>query len=93
MDLETAEKLSVLMMRIVAQLDQSTAYVRDHCTSKEFEAYRRVAGQVMGTIYVDIEEKLWAEHPQLRPESLGGRYRVDDDVLGPAFYRAEDEGA
>jgi hypothetical protein len=91
MELEVAEKLSVLMMRIAAQLDQSTAYVRDTCTRKEFEAYRRVAGQVIGTIYVDIEENLWAEHPQLRPQSLGGQYPVDDNVLGPPFYRAEGE--
>jgi hypothetical protein len=90
MELEVAEKLSVLMMRIVAQLDQSTAYVRDNCSRKEFEDFRRVAGQVMGMIYVDIEEKLWAEHPQLRPQSLGGRYHVDDTVLGPPFYRAKD---
>ena len=93
MELETAEKLSVLMMRIVAQLDQSIAYVRDRCARQEFEAYRRAAGQVMGAIYVDIEEKLWTEHPQLRPESLGGQYRVHDDVLGPVFYRGEDEKA
>jgi hypothetical protein len=85
MELEVAEKLSVLMMRIVAQLDQSTAYVRDNCSRKEFEDFRRVAGQVMGMIYVDIEEKLWAEHPQLRPQSLGGQYHVDDTVLGPPF--------
>jgi hypothetical protein len=91
MELEVAEKLSVLMMRVVAQLDQSTAYVRDTCTREEFEAYRRVAGQVIGTIYVDIEEKLWGEHPQLRPQSLGGQYPVNDELLGPPFYRGEDE--
>jgi hypothetical protein len=91
MKLEVAEKLSVLMMRVVAQLDQSTAYVRDNCTRTEFEAYRKVAGQVMGTIYLDIEEKLWSEHPQLRPENLGGSYRVDDAVLGPPFYRGDEE--
>jgi hypothetical protein len=86
MKLEVAEKLSVLMLRIAAQLDQSVAYVRDNCDRKEFEAYRRVAGQVMGTIYVDIEERLWTQHPHLRPASLGGKFKVDADVLGPPFY-------
>jgi hypothetical protein len=86
MDLEVAEKLSALMLRVVAQLDQSVAFVRDTCERTEFEAYRRVAGQVIGTIYVDIEEKLWRQHPHLRPESLGGKYKVDDALLGPPFY-------
>jgi hypothetical protein len=74
------------MMRIAAQLDQSTAYVRDHCNPQEFEAYRRVTGQVLGTIYLEIEEKLWTEHPRLRPQSLGGEYHLDEKLLGPAFY-------
>jgi hypothetical protein len=86
MELEVAEKLSVLMLRVASQLDQSVAYVRDHCDRKEFESYRRTAGQVIGTIYVDIEEKIWKQHPQLRPESLGGSFKVDERVLGPPFY-------
>jgi len=93
MDREVAEKLSVLMLRVVAQLDQSVAYVRDNCDRREFEAYRRVAGQVIGTIYVDIEEKMWTQHPHLRPESLGGRFKVDAAVLVPPFYSDGDADA
>jgi hypothetical protein len=91
MDSKVAERLSLLMTRIGAHLDQSTAYVRDTCTKEEFESYRQVVGRVMGAIYLDIEEKIYAEHPQLRPKQLDGPYEVDPSVFEPAFYMSDRE--
>jgi hypothetical protein len=86
MDIEDAEKLSRLMIRLSSNLNQSVAYVRDHCSEAEFESYRSAVGKVMGDIYLEIEEKIWREHPSLRPEEMGGPFKVDESVYQPHFY-------
>jgi hypothetical protein len=85
-DVKVAEALSLLMMRINSNLNDSVAYVRDHCDPEELHWYRREVGEVMGAICLGIEEILWAEHPQLRPEQMDGPYRVDPANWEPRFY-------
>jgi hypothetical protein len=67
MDIKVAEALSLLMMRINSNLNDSVALVRDKCSAEDLHWYRREVGKVMGAVYLDIEEKLWAEHPGLKP--------------------------
>jgi hypothetical protein len=86
MDIKVAEALSLLMMRINSNLDDSVALVRDKCSVEEFQWYRREVGKVMGALYLDIEEKLWAEHPELRPREMDGNYVVDPSKFEPRFY-------
>lgn len=86
MDSNVAERLSILMLRTSAHLDQSTAFVHDTCSKEEFEAYRAAVGRIMRAIYLDIEEKIFAEHPQLRPKTLDGPYEVDPAIFEPRFY-------
>jgi len=86
MDAKVAEALSLLMLRINANLDDSVAFVRDNCHPEELKWYRTEVGKVMGAICLDIEEMLWAEHPQLRPETLDGPYRVNLENWEPRFY-------
>ncbi len=93
MDIPTAEKLSLLLMRINASLDDSVAFVRDHCDVHDLNWWRREVGKVMGAIYLDIEEKLWTQHPELRPREMNGTYKVDPTIFEPRFYavrRADD---
>jgi hypothetical protein len=40
----------------------------------------------MGAVYLDIEEKLWAEHPGLKPREMDGSYDVDPSIFEPRFY-------
>jgi hypothetical protein len=89
MESKVAERLNALIARTVAHLDQSIAYVRDTCSKEEFEVYRRSVGQVMGILYVEVEEKLWSEHPHLRPRKMGGTHEPDPSVLEPPFYGQE----
>jgi hypothetical protein len=74
------------MLQINSKLQDSIAFVRDSCPADEFEAYRKAAGGVMGSILLDIEEPIYTEHPLLRPEGLDGPYRVDPIILDPRFY-------
>ncbi len=93
MDKEAAEKLSVLMMQINAMLDQSVAFVRDHDTDENFEEYRQVIGKIMGSLYLDVEEKIWHKHPELRPKQMDGPYEVDESIFEPRFYIYKNENS
>ena len=89
MDKKSAEKLSILMMQISAKINDSVAFVRKHDTDGLFEKYPRIAGEIMGTIYLDIEEKLWQKYPELRPTQMEGSYEVDPKIFEPRFYEWE----
>jgi hypothetical protein len=86
MDIKVAETLSLLMMRINSNLNDSVALVRDACSGEDLQWYRREAGKVMGALCLDIEERLWAEHPSLRPREMDGDYLVDPANFEPRFY-------
>ncbi|HVK55416.1 MAG TPA: hypothetical protein VM532_10355 [Burkholderiales bacterium] len=83
---EVAEKISVLMLQLNSKLNDSISFVRDNCSKEEFEAYRKVAGMLMGSILLDIEEPIYQEHPTLRPHDLDGPYKVDPRIFEPRFY-------
>jgi hypothetical protein len=40
----------------------------------------------MGAVYLDIEERLWTEHPDLKPREMDGSYTVDPSNIEPRFY-------
>ena len=86
MDIKVAEALSLLMMRINSNLNDSVAFVRDKCSAEDLHWYRREVGKVMGALCLDIEEKLWAQHPDLRPREMDGDYVVDSSNFEPRFY-------
>ena len=86
MDIKVAEALSLLMMRINSNLNDSVALVRDACSAEDLQWYRREAGKVMGALCLDIEERLWVEHPSLRPREMDGDCLVDPANFEPRFY-------
>jgi hypothetical protein len=40
----------------------------------------------MGASCLDIQEKLWAQHPSLRPREMDGNYVVDPSNFERRFY-------
>jgi hypothetical protein len=91
MDIEVAEALNLLMMRINSNLNDSVAFVRDKCNPEELKWYRREVGKVMGATCLDIQEIIWAEHPSLKPIEMGGTYVVDPSNFEPRFYAVRRE--
>ena len=87
MDIKTAEALSLLIMRINSQLNDSVAFVRDKGSAEDLHWYRREAGKIMGSLYLDVQERLWSEHPSLRTREMDGDYSVDPSNFEPRFYR------
>lgn len=86
MDAQVAEKLSLLMLRLCGQLDDSLALVRDTCPNATYEEYRRTIGNIIASIHLEISERIYQEHPSLRPKQLDGPYEVDPQIYEPRFY-------
>lgn len=91
MNKDEAEKLSVLLLQLVAKLDESAAFVRDKDTKENWDKYRQAVGRAMGEICLEFEEPLWKRFPELKPEPLGGPYKIDPAIYQPTFYSGEDE--
>jgi len=83
-----AEKISILMMQINSKVNDSAAFVRDNGTDKEYQEYKRNAGQVTKNI-LDIASRIYVDHPNLKPQQLGGKYQVDESIFADRFYAWE----
>jgi hypothetical protein len=70
MDHATAERLEKIMRDVGARIDESVRVVMDGCDKDEFHRYRGTAGQLMGSIFLDILKPIYAAHPDLMPAEL-----------------------
>jgi hypothetical protein len=70
MDRATAEQVEKIMADVIRQLDESVALVQTKCGPEEFHRYRRTVGKVMGEIFLDIQQPLYNQHPELTPPGL-----------------------
>ncbi|MCF7223819.1 hypothetical protein [Marilutibacter chinensis] len=83
---EEAESLSIALLQIVSRLDQSAAFVQDKDNKASWDKYQHAVGRAMAAVSLDLAEPLWARFPELRPEQLGGPYKVDLGIYEPRFY-------
>jgi len=90
MNRDEAEQLSVLLMQLVAKLDQSAAFVKDKDSKENWRSYCQAVGRAMGEICLELEEPLWKRFPELKPEYLGGPYKIDKAIYEPRFYKPEE---
>jgi hypothetical protein len=67
---KTAKKVEQTMRTCSAALDESVRLVMDTCSEGEFKAYRKVIGQIMGSIYLDVMRPIHRRFPDLEPEEL-----------------------
>jgi hypothetical protein len=76
MNKAVAEQTSLLLLKVTAQLDAQLAKLQSQCSDDEFQQYRRGFGYVLGYMLTEIMNPIYAEHPELKPEQLGGTYQV-----------------
>lgn len=69
LDRDVSEKLSVFTIQISEKLNESIAFVHDHAPKESYESYRKVIATLIATLYLDIQERLWRDYPELRPMS------------------------
>ena len=83
---QEAEQLSIALMRVVGLLNQTAAFVKDKDNKEHWDIYRQAVGKAMGEVCLELEEPLWKRFPNLKPETLGGPFKVNPNIHEPKFY-------
>jgi hypothetical protein len=65
-DPETAKRISELMLRITAELNESVRMAEGNLPPDEFSKYRRSVGAIMAEI-LEVLNPLYSLHPGLKP--------------------------
>ena len=81
---DVAERMSLVLIEQSAQLNALVRLIQSTSTTEEFRKYRRGVGKVMAEILLELLNPIYAEHPDLKPEGLGGPYRVDESTYASA---------
>jgi hypothetical protein len=61
------------MRECSALLNESVRRVMETCPEDEFKAHRRVVGQIMGSIYLDVLQPIHRKYPDLEPDEMRHR--------------------
>jgi hypothetical protein len=77
-----AEQTSLLLLQVSAKLDAQLRILETQCAEEEFQVYLRGFGYVLGYMFTEIMTPIYTEHPELRPEQLGGPYRIPPSTYG-----------
>jgi hypothetical protein len=67
MKIELATKITSDLVKISGDFDETLRLIETNCNQDEFRSYRKAFGNLMGTMYLDILEPLFKEHPSLIP--------------------------
>ena len=87
MNKEAAEKFQILAIQFSGWLNGRLNDLSRECTEEELKEMRKYFGQAMGSMFLDVMKPMYLEHPELKPEELGGPYKVDRRI-----YFDQDDG-
>jgi hypothetical protein len=65
-----AQETSTLMLEYGARLDGLVAQAQAVCPESEFRNFRRAIGTVMGHMLLEVMNRLYCKHTDLKPEQL-----------------------
>jgi hypothetical protein len=65
-----AEVISRELLDCSAKLDQSVSILAGVLSSEDYQRYRGLVGQIMGSLYLDILREIFEQYPDLEPDSL-----------------------
>ncbi len=67
-DRPTAEKISQIMLEVSSLLNEAAAVMASsNCSDEEKIALYKYVGQLMGTIGLDVLNKIYRTHPAIKP--------------------------
>jgi hypothetical protein len=66
-NVETARLINELMLDVFYRVDESVRSVKKTCPPEEAAAYQKAVGRVAGAIVMDVLERLYEKHPELKP--------------------------
>jgi hypothetical protein len=70
MNITIAKSISDLMVEYGAKLDESITLIHKNCSEDEFIYYRNAIRKIMGYMLREIMNKIYQEHPSLKPDEL-----------------------
>ncbi|MGA7490750.1 MAG: hypothetical protein WBW74_27835 [Xanthobacteraceae bacterium] len=70
MSREAAKKIIDLMVKHGAEQNAVLAEIRSVCTDDEFQRYKRMIGQSMGCMLLDVINPIVELYPDLKPSQL-----------------------
>lgn len=70
MDKEEARRISEVVLSCSGDLDWSVGVLQHTVGEEFFQDYRRKVGEIMGLLYIEVLRGIFAEHPDLEPESF-----------------------
>lgn len=65
---EIAQNISELMLDFAERLNKSLYEIKEKCSEEEFKKYRRGVSYILGNVSIVILNKLYEEHPDLKPK-------------------------
>ncbi|UZW62070.1 hypothetical protein [Lysobacter enzymogenes] len=85
MDREQAERTSLLLASMNATLNRHLLQLQPQLPHDEFRALCEDIGRVMGEL-LSVTAPLYRQFPQLKPEELGGPYRMEFVEVPEAMF-------
>jgi hypothetical protein len=70
MRISAAEVISRELLDCSGKLDQSVAVLAGVLSSEDYQRYRGLVDQIMGSLYLDILREIFEQYPDLEPDSL-----------------------
>jgi hypothetical protein len=67
---DLAEEIIQELLSCSGKLDHSVAQLQGAVGKDFFTRYRRLVGQAMGMLYIEILRDLFQQYPDLEPESM-----------------------
>ena len=70
MDRTVAEKVNSILRNVTREIDDSVRLVMESSAQEDLQAYRRIAGKLMGQIFLEILQPIYDQYPDLAPSEL-----------------------
>jgi hypothetical protein len=67
---DAAEKISRELLSCSGKLDQSVGLLTGVLSDEDYQRYRGLVGQIMGTLNLDVLRKIFEVYPGLEPDSM-----------------------
>jgi hypothetical protein len=70
MNIDLATEICTEMLDIGARLNEKLRSIRDNCPDEEFRKYRMGFANAKASIFLEVLEPIFKEHPSLEPAYL-----------------------
>ena len=67
---DLANEVATTLIAVSAQISETVALVKERGTDEELRHYRRIAGAIMGAIFLEALTPIFKRHPELTPPQL-----------------------